>query len=241
MSKRKQSKLDESIEALFQFTRSKITGQDIVDFSPNDPGYPSYVKLWKYILRTGVVPERTGFDLSEVIGLTGWSNPIEEQYPERFRNYRRFTSAVAAALLCYGNDSESVRPANYLARDLIIDLNRSDPKHLILLRKAFPEIKARLTASGEEVEYPFFTFGEVILAQIAGDFEASELAASQLIKEESSIRTDETMNYLIQNQHFLLGLTVYDQLHSDWLKFSRELINTSGHEDMQFIIDSFKK
>lgn len=229
--------MDTSIAALFQFTRSRVTDQDIIEFSPRDPGYPEYVKLWRRIRQTGDIPRRTTFDLSEVIGLTGWADPTEESNSDRFRHYRRFTSAVGIALLHYDNHSESVRPANYLARDLIIDLDPTDSEHLSLLREVFPVTRTRLVEAGDEPEFPFFTFGEMILAQIARDYGASDSAASRLVEDEATVRSDESLNYLVQDNRFLLGLTIYDQLHVDWLKLADELVNPNDHEDTNYVID----
>ena len=47
--------MNPSVDALFQYTRSRVTDQDIVDFSPSDPGYPNYVKLWTQIRRSGIM------------------------------------------------------------------------------------------------------------------------------------------------------------------------------------------
>lgn len=225
----------------FELTRSKVTEQDIVDYSPGDPGYPDYVRLWKHIHQSGEVPRKTEFDLSEVIGLTGWVNPNNQKDPERFRNYRRFTSAVGLLLLHFGNPSEQVRPANYLARDLIVDLEQTNAKTILLMRKLFSITRAQLILAGDENQYPFFTFGEMILAQVVKDYKVADSAASQLIEDEAIVRQSDSMRYLVQNDNFLLGLTNYDQLHQDWLKFAYELVNPNKHEDTQLVIDALER
>lgn len=230
--------MDSSVISLFQYTRSKVTPQDIIDFSPNDPGYDNYVKLWNEILRTGKIPQETEFDLSEVIGLTGWGDPEEEANPERFRIYRRFTSAVGVGLLNQGNDSESVRPANYLARDLLIDIEPDNRKYLNLLIEVFRNTRSQLMSTGFEEEYPFFTFGLMILHQLDDDYSSSDEVASLLIEDEAQVRNDESLKYLIDNEQFLLGLTNYDQLHDDWRKFASHLENPNKRENTQLVIDS---
>jgi hypothetical protein len=47
------------------------------------------------LARIGVVPQESHFDLSEVIALTGWADPNDWAYPDRFLVYRRLTSGVA--------------------------------------------------------------------------------------------------------------------------------------------------
>lgn len=227
------------VNSLFEFTQSRVSEKHIADFSPSDPGYDSYVRLWTRILRSGEIPTKTEFDLSEVIGLTGWSNPSDFDDPTRFRDYRRFTSAVAIGLIHSGNDSESVRPANYVARDLIIDCNTKEPEHLMLVRNVFPITRAVLAATNYEEEYPYFTFGALILAQMSNDHDDAVRLARDLIADESAVRNNESLNWCIEDARFLLGLTSYDQLHSDWTRFAAELSNPKRDENMQLVIDAF--
>ena len=154
--------MNPSVDALFQYARSRVTDQDIVDFTPSDPGYPDYVKLWTQIRRSGSIPRQSEFDLSEVIGLTGWVEPEQVSNPERFRCYRRFTSAVGVALLHYGNGSESVRVANYLARDLLIDLDPMSERHLSLLRSTAESTREVLSTTNLDEGYPFGSSGSLV-------------------------------------------------------------------------------
>ncbi len=119
-------------EELFQSTRALVTEQDIIDFSPGDPGYGDYVEVWSKIKRKGVIPTDCSFEVTEVIALTGWGNAEKEKSPDRFRAYRRFTTAVALALFSEGNDSDCIRPAGYVARDLLIDLDEESARHVAL-------------------------------------------------------------------------------------------------------------
>jgi hypothetical protein len=233
-------KMDSSVVSLFQYTQSKVSDQDIIDFSPGDPGYPDYVKLWTQIRRSGSIPQQTEFDLSEVIGLTGWASPEEWDDPERFRNYRRFTSSVGVALLHQGNDSESVRVANYLARDLLIDLDSTSKRHLALLRDVAASTRVILSTTNLDEGFPFFTLASMILGQKARDWSAAEDFATQLIQDEGFVRQSEDLNWMITDDRFLLGLSNYDQLHNDWISFAQELKNPNDHEDTQLVIDALK-
>lgn len=232
--------IDPAVLALFEYTRSRVTEREIADFSPNDPGYPDYVRLWTEIHRSGLIPERTQFDLSEVIGLTAWADPDDYAEPERFRSYRRFTSAVGLALIHFGNDSDDVRVANYLARDLLIDLDRTGGggEHLRLMKRVFPSSRAVLAAAGYENGYPFFSLGMMILAQIDGDWESADAAAAQLIEDESEVRRSDELGYLVIDNRFLFGLSNYDQLHRDWQALAEELRNPRGDESTQLVIDA---
>lgn len=229
-----------SVTALFEYVRSKVSDQDILDFPPNDPGRTDYIRLWTKIWDTGEIPRKSEFDLSEVIGLTGWADSEKVRDPKRFRNFRRFTSVVGIALLHYGNPSDEVRPANYLAHDLITDLDRSDKPCLALLRGAFLTTREVLLAGMQESEYPFFTFGSMILAQIAKDWRSSESYATQLIEDEAAVRKNGNLNYAVVNGHFLLGLTNFDRFHKDWITFAHELRNKTDHEATQLVMDAIR-
>jgi len=230
--------MNSSVDNLFQYTRLKVTDQDIVEFSPGDPGYPNYVKLWTQIRRTGSIPQHSEFDLFEVIGLTGWSRLDDYQETDRFLNYRRFTSAVGVALLHQGNHSDRVRDANYLARDLLIDLDPNNERHLSLLRPVAACTKDVLRTTNREEGYPFFTFLSMILAQRASDWGAAESFATELIEDENAVRKNKSLNWMITDNRFLLGLSNFDQLHNDWIRFAQALRNPNDHEDTQLVIDS---
>lgn len=229
------------IDALFQYTRSRVTDQDISDFSPSDPGHGNYVRMWTQIRRSGVVPREVEFDLSEVIGLVGgWGKPCRYDGEPGFHRFRRFTSAVGHALLHFGNDSEEVRPSNYLARDLLIDLDRDSRKHISIVHAASIATREALLKTNSEEGYPFYTLATMILAQIDRDWSGAEAAASQLICDESAVRHNEALNWMITDDRFLLGLSNYDQLHNEWISFAKELKNPNHHEDTQLVIDALK-
>jgi hypothetical protein len=230
--------MDPCVYSLFQFTRSRVSTKHIAEFSPGDPGYEDYVRLWTRILRTGEVPAQTEFDLSEVIGLTGWADPDDYDQPDRFRQYRRFTSAVAIALVHAGNDCESVRVANYLTRDLIVDCDPCDSEHLLRVRNVFLPTRDILAATNQEPEYPFFTFGALILAQMANDHEEAVGHAAKLVDEEAAVRTNESLVLFREDSRFLLGLTNYNQLHADWIRLASRLSNPLQDMNTPLIIDA---
>lgn len=229
--------LDECIREHFEYTCSKVTKRDIVDFSPGDPGYGNYVQLWTRILESRVIPTRTEFDLSEVIGLTGWVDAYKEHDPSRFRFYRRFTSAVGIALLHYGNCSDCVRPPNYIARDLLVDLDPFEPLYLEMLKRVFRSTREVLKKAGNEEEYPYFTLGLMILEQIDGNFDGAEKMAIQLIKDDHTVRNDERVALYACSPTVVLGLSNYDQVQQDWVRLVGELQNPTNQMETQLIID----
>ncbi len=226
------------VKSLFEWTRSRVSEQHISDFSPGDPGYASYVRLWTHIYRSGEIPRKSEFDLSEVIGLTGWVNVDDINDPARFRAYRRFTSAVAVALVTFGNDTESVRGGNYLARDLLIDIELEEQEHFELVRQVLPLVRDTLKEIGYEEEYPYFTFASLILAHEAGDYEESFKLAKQLRQDESDVRESEALEYAIQSSQFLFGLTNHDLVQADWIRFARRITNPKNDQVLQSIMDA---
>ena len=70
------------VKTFFDLTRIRITKQHIIDYSPNDPGYPSYGRQWNEVLRSGNIPTKSNFEFSEVIGLTGWVSLDKLPVPE---------------------------------------------------------------------------------------------------------------------------------------------------------------
>lgn len=233
--------MNRHIESLFGLTRSQVSEQHINDFSPSDPGYDSYVRLWTRIYRSGEIPKQTEFDLSEVIGLTGWAKPADFNDPVRFRQYRRFTSAVGAALIENGNDDECVRVGNYLARDLIVDTDIDNAEHFESVRNVFPVLRDTLFKTNHDEQYPYFTFGSLILAQMAGDFVESETMAAQLIEDDAAVRNNDSINWITEDSRFLFGLTNYDQLHSDWFTWGLGLKNPNGDSNLALVIDAISE
>ena len=130
--------------SLVDLTRAAVTAEHVADYAPNDPGYWEYVHCWTALLRPGAVPAERSFELSETIGLTGWDDPASYEQPERFRQFRRFTSAVATALIVQGECPSVVRAANYVLRDLLVDLG--DAAHAAAVRTVLPVLREALIA-----------------------------------------------------------------------------------------------
>lgn len=137
-------------------------------------------------------------------------------------------------------EAENVRPAVYLARDLLIDQIDIVPSavyDLSTLRSVFQDTRSLLRLNRES-EFPFFTLGSLILAQLDGDWAASELFAEQLLADESEVRGQ--LEWLASSDEFLLGLTVYDQLHDDWRRMMAGLQNPTQDETTALLIQAFR-
>lgn len=234
-----ESPVPESVEELFRLSRCEVTSDDILAFSPGDPGYNDYVREWTQILRSGIVPLKPNFDLTEVIAMTSWADPTSWSGDvQRFLAFRRFTSAVALTLIHRSNNCEAVRPPVYLARDLLVDLIDFYPtgaKFLSTLRAVFRDTRT-LLRSTRDPEFPFITLGLLILAQLDHDWTSAEHAAEQLLADEQEARG--FLGALFWSPEFLFGLTVYDQLTKDWRRMIAGLQNPSHHEATAIIIDA---
>jgi len=174
--------------------------------------------------------------------LVGYTPATNFDNPKLFREYRRFTSAVAVSLIDSGNEAESVRIPNYLARDLLIDTDIVERTHFDAVRKILPVVRATLmTPEYEdeciEEEYPFFTFALMILAQMAGDQVELVRLAAQLIDDDASVRKDTSP----WDSRLLLGLTNYNQLNSDWVRMASVLRNPTNDENLQLVIDALSE
>jgi hypothetical protein len=188
-----------------------------------------------------VIPTKINFELSETIGLTGWGEPDLESDPVRFVRYRRFTTAVAIALVHAGIDTDIFRAPNYLARDLLIDRDRENPNYLSLLQKILLVTRGVLIVQNDDTEYPFFTFASMILAQSINDFASADQLALQLLRDESNVRANQAVSFLIEDDRFLFGLSNYDQVDHDWQQFAIELTNPNGDENTQLVCDSLTR
>lgn len=229
---------DGEAETLFELARSRVTETHIRDFSPADPGYKDYVKLWTRIYQTGAIPSTPEFEHTEVINLTGWSNPDDYDEPEQFRRFRRFTTSVAVLLTLKGNHLEDIRVANYLARDLIVDLDQNDRQQLAAVKRVLSLLRCYSMQEQLDAEYPFFTLALMILANRQGDDVETERLAAQLIQDESSVRKNDQMNWGIENPRFLFGLTVYDQLNDEWLAMVSQMTVRRMSEEVQLVLES---
>gem|GEM_PF-6175132 len=110
-----------------------------------------------------------------------------------------------------------------------------------MVRNVFPIIRDVLAAASFEAEYPFFTFGALILAQVSKDHDGAARFARQLIADESAVRNNDSLYWERGNSSFLLGLTCFNRFHSDWKRFAAGLSNPKCDEDIQLIIEAFSE
>ena len=117
----------------YNLMRDRISEQDIREFSPADPGYYDYVRVWSEIVSTGHVPNSWVWDLHEVISLTFGDLPGKvSDDPDRYRVYRLFLSSVEFHLWLTDGIGGSV--LNYSAINLIDDSrDLNDPEILSLV------------------------------------------------------------------------------------------------------------
>ncbi|WP_038165237.1 hypothetical protein [Verrucomicrobium sp. BvORR106] len=200
---------------LFAYAVDKVTPRDVWDFSPNDPGFPGYVREFTAILKSRKLPKDADFDITETIGLTMWGDAETEKDPDRFRRFRVFTNSVAVAL-CAGPDGVPLTmAANYPCIRLLEDAHAlGDEQLLRLLYPVFGDLFARLETDGwSNREAPLLLLGQLILALMGyGSPNDVPTLAATLVKLGS-----------VANDHvpadFLWNCTNFDQLHAEWKRF----------------------
>lgn len=134
-----------------------------------------------------------------------------------------------------------MRPPNYLARDLLIDLEETDTELRRALQPVFADAREFFFSKSQEHEdYPFFSFGSLLLAQRDGEWTLAEDLAHQLIEDESAVRRLPALKSRLHDPRFLLGLTRYDQLHDDWLTLARPFQNPTDADPTQRVIDALE-
>jgi hypothetical protein len=227
------------LKALFEWTRRQVTEEDINNNVPNNlgcVGLPTitegktnkgnllFFNLWNGIRKSGRIPDTSNIDVQEVISMAGWDDPAQSRDAKSLLQYRRFTGAVGLVSMAW--DLLERGGENYLAYNLLRDLAPGQPEHLELLRRAFAEMKPLLKAQRDRGEYPFFTFGEVVLAQRAGDFTRSAELAERLLREEEEVWMDATWRRRgRQDGPFLLCRTRFAHFEQGWKEFAAGLQN----------------
>jgi hypothetical protein len=209
--------------ALFEFTRARVMDEDIERNVPNDPGVFGYIKLWTGIRLTGGIPHNFHVDLEEVINLTRWGKRTSKS----FLAFRRFTSAVGLVAISWGAGQEY--GTNYLAHNLLTDLLPGDAQHLDLVRRAIAVVGQHLKQQRGWIwcqEYPFFTLGELILAEWAGDHAEARAHAARLLLEEEAVWMDPDATLPGRSDgRFLFCITYQDQFEAAWTELVAKLEN----------------
>ena len=208
-------------------------------FRPAIPGTPGYIAQWSKILNSGLIPKKSKFNVTEVIHLTAYCD-AETGDLSRFLLYRLFTLSVAVQLYFVVNDSESILPANYTAFRLVDDSHRlGDPEIDNVVGNVLPETAEGLkTRPRIEYEYAFFYAAEMLWAQRHNDFARADACAITLLEEDDRVRHRD--DYYGDDGPFLFGLTVFDQLNSEWREAIAELTNPNQSEHTQLVIESLR-
>jgi hypothetical protein len=230
-----------AILELFEYTRAEVTAADIKRFSFGDPGYEDYVRTWTGILKSGIMPTESSFDLSESIAMAGHDTHTSLE----FLRYRRFTSAVAMGLLYAGEDSDSVIPLNYLACDLVRDAANQSHHYISLLRRVVVVLRERAIELEFEDDYPYWTLASMILAQRQRDWPASEAAATQALGDVARVISSKIGGEVTPGDFFVDDIDDadlrFDQRDKQWRQIAATLINPTNHDDTQLVIDQLRR
>jgi hypothetical protein len=235
------AKMHPDLMALFEFTRSRVTEDDIQCNVPNDPGVLRYIKVLEGIRLTGGIPTKIETYLSEAINLTRWGKSDSARNPSSFLAFRRFTSAVGLIRISRGLGDDGGE--NHLAHNLLTDWIHDDQQHLDLLRRAFAAMSHFLkhqTGYVLSLGYPFFSLGEMILAEWAGDHAAAGGHAAKLLMEEEEIWTDPGSSLPGRKDgRFLFCVTFYDQFEAEWTNLVAKLQNPKNDPNIARVMNLF--
>ncbi|WP_050030128.1 hypothetical protein [Verrucomicrobium sp. BvORR034] len=200
---------------LFAYAVNEVTPRDVWDFSPNDPGFPGYVREFTAILKSRKLPQDADFDITETIGLTMWGDAETEKDPVRFRRFRVFTNSVGVALCAGPAGPPGTMVPNYLVIRLLEDSHAlQDAQLLRLLYPVFADLHARLKHDGWfDKEAPLLLLGQLMLALMGyADPNDVPALAAKLVKMGSIAE-----HYV--SSDFLWSGTNFDQLHAEWKRF----------------------
>ena len=185
---------------------------------------------------------RPSFALTEAIGLTRWGRAEAAADVERFRQFRRFTSAIAAVLVDRDEDNGDQTGA-YLGRDFLIDADAVDDaaddaakrEWIGRLRAAFPVLHRRLREQGD-IEFVFLTLGSLLLAHWDGDIAACKRLAKHLLDEEAGVRRSMRHGFDVIDSRFVYGLTDGELVYQDWWSLAASLTNPGDDPELATVI-----
>jgi hypothetical protein len=224
----------EATRKLLDRARSRMKGKDLRPFVAFDPGVYGYAAAFDSIVKAGDraltdihdgVELHRSFDFTEAVGLTRWGRPHEP-------DARWFRVLTCAAHLAARPLGETEIPLNYSLVALVSDaLTLSEEGDadapLDLLPDVFGEARQSvLRGEGDPwdslSDEAFCVLAELLVRDDADPDLAEALRArleelDALSSEYYLPGTSDLNPHFAANEAFVWGLTVFDQLHADWL------------------------
>ena len=222
---------------LLDRARGHMAARNLQRFVPNDPGGLGYAAAFDAIVADGSdalerphdgQPLYRSFDFVETVNLTRWT-------PARNIEERWFRVLCCAAHLAARPLGEEAIPLNYSLVTLLVDSielvavgQRDAP--LDLIDGVCAEMRASIEAGdgdpfAREADDAFCVLAQLLLPGTDGRRLCVELAA-----------IDERAHHAPRAE-FVWGLTVFDQLHPDWLALVQERMPASLEPTKQRLVN----
>jgi len=224
--------LQARLDDLLEFACGEVREEDFRLFLPEESEGGSCLDLCCGVRRRKDVPEVVDPEWFEVFGIAQRGSADKESQEERFVRFKLFSGAVAAKFLHQEPGLDPVVIVNYVCCSLVRAARAlRDPSLTGILLDVFPVLARAMedyrAPSGWVVqEYPFCFLGGMLMAEDLGESGKAEDLAGSLLKAEEQVREES----FFPGHEFLLGLTNYDSLHSDWLELAESLENQGDQE-----------
>ncbi len=221
---------------LLQFASNEVHVTDIYEYCPNEPGHPAYVRILTNVKESQRIPLEDCWFLTDAYCWVDFE-PTNEVERERVRRYRFFINVVALLLFVGRKWPLILIPRNYVASHLLTDSVRFERPQLKILLECFGDCANALKAD-MEVEFLYFIFGEIVLLQRLGEYEAADAKAEQLMAEEEAAIMSPSQQSNFQDGRFLVGISKFTNHRSEWKRFVNELENPNQNKAIAEIKDA---
>ena len=212
---------------LFEFACDEVRDEDFRAFCPANPDDMSCADLCSGVRSRKEIPDVVDPEWFEVFGVAQRGGPEEASQEDRFVRFRLFCGSVAAKFLLKEPGLDPVVIVNYVCCSLVQSARAiSDRELTTILVDVFPALATEMedyrAPSGWVVqEYPFCLFAGMLMAEDLKEYGQSAKLAGRLVEAEEQVREES----FFPGHEFLLGLTNYDSLHSEWLALAESLEN----------------
>ena len=227
------------VASYFQWARSQVSEDEILDFTPRTQGYwPTVQRILEIFRLAEVKPANDVFLIEAIMAVIDPSLPTEPGH----RAYRRLLTASGLMLLFQHGFTDFSPVLADFALELLQDSASSGPLELfqgILAATRERLLPQRMDPMFQDGDFVFFGFAQLIVAQRHSDFAAAARFAARLIEDESLAR----IACSVSGHDFLLGLAC---CHGNarkvaWKAVAAELTNPEENGEIALVTDALQK
>lgn len=227
------------VASYFQWARSQVSEDEILDFTPSTQGYwPTVQRILEIFRLAEVKPGNNVYLIEAIMAAIDPSLPTGPSQ----RAYRRFLTASGLMLLFQQGFTDFSPVLADFALELLQDSASSGPLELlqgILATTRQRLLPQRMDPMFQDGDFVFFGFAQLIVAQRHSDFEAAARFAARLIEDESLARIGRSES----GHDFLFGLgCCHDNARKvAWKAVAAELTNPKENGEIALVIDALQK